>query len=111
MDAQRCGQPGQQQGRRDAFFELGAYSFDMLAPGVIFLDGDGPADPLVARERRYVFPGQQGLGVGCKRFSEIGGEGIDDAGGDSRVAMEFSLWLENYRSEMRVRGEFRNCRR
>ena len=83
---------GPAAGPAHAFFELGAYSFDMLAPGVIFLDGDGPADPLVARERRYVFPGQQGLGVGCKRFSEIGGEGMDDAGGDSR-RLSWSLSL------------------
>ena len=36
------------------FFELGAHPFDMLPPCLIFLDGDGPADPLVARERRYL---------------------------------------------------------
>ena len=36
------------------FFELRAQPFDMLPPCLIFLDGDGPADPLVARERRHV---------------------------------------------------------
>ncbi len=43
------------------FFELRAQPFDMLPPCLIFLDGDGPADPLVARERRYVFPSRQCL--------------------------------------------------
>ena len=51
-----------------AFFELRAHPFDMLAPCLIFLDGDGPADPLVARERRYVFPGRQCLRVGRERL-------------------------------------------
>jgi len=32
--------------------EFRAHRFDMLPPCLIFLDGDGPADPLVARETR-----------------------------------------------------------
>ena len=53
------------------FFELRAQPFDMLPPCLIFLDGDGPADPLVARERCYVFPSRQCLRVGRERLSEI----------------------------------------
>ena len=65
------------------FFELRAYSFDMLPPCLLFLDGDGPADPLVARERRYVFPSRQCLRVGHERFSEIGWKVMYDSFGDS----------------------------
>ena len=55
----------------------------MLAPCLIFLDGDGPADPLVARERRYVFPSRQRLGVGGERLSEVNRKVMDDPFGDS----------------------------
>jgi hypothetical protein len=60
----------------------------MLPPRLIFLDGDGPADPLVTRERRYVFPGSQRLGVGRKRFSEISRKVMHDASGDSNGCHE-----------------------
>jgi hypothetical protein len=53
------------------FFELRAHPFDVLPPCLIFLDGDGPADPFVACERRYVFPGCQCFRVGLERLSEI----------------------------------------
>ena len=65
------------------FFELRAHPFDMLPPCLIFLDGDGPADPLVARERRYVFPSRQCLRVRRDRFSEISRKVMYDASGDS----------------------------
>jgi len=55
----------------------------MLAPCLIFLDGDGPADPLVACERRDVFPGRQCLSVGDERFSEINREVMYDSSGNS----------------------------
>jgi len=65
------------------FFQLRAHPLDMLAPCLIFLDGDGPADPLVARERCYVFPGRQCLCVGRERFSEINRKVMYDSPGDS----------------------------
>jgi hypothetical protein len=65
------------------FFELRAHPFDMLPPCLIFLRGDGPADPLVARERCYVFPSRQCLRVGRERFSEIGRKAMYDSFGDS----------------------------
>jgi hypothetical protein len=65
------------------FFELRAHPFDMLLPCVIFLDGDGPADPFVARERRYVFPGRQCPRVGRERLSEIRRKVMYDSSGDS----------------------------
>jgi hypothetical protein len=65
------------------FLELRANSFDMLPPCLILLDGDGPADPLVARERRYVFPRLPRLRVGRERLSEISRELMDDSSGHS----------------------------
>jgi hypothetical protein len=65
------------------FFELRANSLDMLPPCLIFLDGDGPADPLVACERRYVFPCLLCLRVGRERLSEISRELMYDSFGDS----------------------------
>src|ERR1700722_9630513 len=62
--------------------ELRAHPFDMLPPCLNFLDGDGPADPLVARERRYVFPGRQCLRVGRERLSEISRKIMYDSSGD-----------------------------
>ncbi len=61
------------------FFELRAYSFDMLAPCLIFLDGDGPADPFVACERRYVFPGRQCFGVGREALPQISRKVVNDS--------------------------------
>ena len=66
-----------------ALFELRAHPLDMLPPGLIFLDGDGPADPLVARERRYVFPGRKCLRVGCESLSEISRKVVNDSSGNS----------------------------
>jgi hypothetical protein len=54
----------------------------MLPACLIFLDGDGPADPLVARERRYVFPGRECLRIELKRFSEISRKVMYDSSGD-----------------------------
>jgi hypothetical protein len=65
------------------FLKLRAHPFDMLPPCLIFLDGDGPADPLVTRERRYVFPCRQCLRVGRERLSEISGKIMSDSSGDS----------------------------
>ena len=71
-------------------FELRANSLDMLPPCLIFLDGDGPADPLVARERRYVFPCLLCLRVGRERLSEISRELVYDSSGDSNGC---HIWL------------------
>ena len=43
----------------------------MLPPCLIFLDRDGPADPLIARKWSYVFPGRQCLRVRLEGLSEI----------------------------------------
>ena len=66
-----------------SFLKLRAHSFDMLPPCLIFLDADGPANPLVACERCYVFPCRPCLSVGCERRSEISGKIMYHAPGDS----------------------------
>ena len=65
------------------FFKLRAYPFDMLPPCLILFDGDGPADPLVPRERRYVFPCRSCLRVGRERLSEISRKAMYDSSRDS----------------------------
>lgn len=65
------------------FFKLRAHSLDVLPSGLVFLDGDGPADPLVARERRYVFPRVESRGVGSERLTEISREAMRDSAGDA----------------------------
>jgi hypothetical protein len=67
------------------FFEFQAYPFDMLPPCLILLDGDGPADPLVARQRRYVFPDRQCLRVGRERLSQISRKVMYNSPGDSNA--------------------------
>ena len=39
-----------------SLFEFRAYSLDVLPSGFRFLDGDNPADPLIAREWRNILP-------------------------------------------------------
>jgi len=53
---QRWMQPGQQQRPAHSLFELRAHPLDMLPSCFRFLDGDGPTDPLVTRERSDIFP-------------------------------------------------------
>jgi len=62
-----------------SFFKLRAHPLYMLPPGLIFFDGDGPADPLIARQRRYVFPRGACPGVGRERLSKIIWEVMNDS--------------------------------
>ena len=39
-----------------SFFQFRTYTLDVLPSGFWFLDGDNPADPLVAREGRNILP-------------------------------------------------------
>ena len=90
------------------FFELRAQPFDMLPPRLIFLDGDGPADPLVTRERRYVFPSRQCLRVGRERLSEISRETMYDSSGDLNGCHRTSRRLKDQASDTRVQLGFRD---
>ena len=65
------------------FLKLRAHPFDMLPPCLIFLDGDGPADPLVPRQRRYAFPCRPCFRVGRERISQISREVMYDSSGNS----------------------------
>jgi len=39
-----------------SLYEFRARSLDPVAPGIWFLCGCNPANPLIARKRRYIFP-------------------------------------------------------
>jgi len=88
------------------FFELRADPFDMLAPCLIFLDRDGPADPLVARERGYIFPSRECPQVGCERLSEISRKVMYDSSGDSDGGHRVISQAEG--SSIRYEGTIRN---
>jgi len=66
------------------FFKFRAHPFNMLSPCLILLDGGGPADPLIARERCYVFPSHQCLRVRRERLSEISRDGVYYSSRDSK---------------------------
>ncbi len=85
----RCASPSSMRATRPAarpphpFFEFRAHPFDMLASCFVFLHRDGPADPLVAREWREVFPGSQCLHVGGEGIPEVSRKVVHDSLGDS----------------------------
>jgi len=93
------------------FFELRAHPFDMLPPCLIFLDGDGPADPLVARERRYVFPCRECLRVGRERLLEISRKIMDDSSGDLNGCHRAISQAKESRSDTRLQLGFPDYRR
>ena len=84
------------------FFEFRAHPFDVLPPCLIFLDGDGPADPLVARQRRNVFPRRQRLCVGRERLAEIGRKVMRHSSGDSNSCHRWSRRLMDQKSDTRL---------
>jgi len=55
---------------------------DALAPGLRFLGGLDPADPLVAGERRDVVPSRQRLWVSQERIPEVVRKAMDNAAGN-----------------------------
>jgi hypothetical protein len=85
------------------FLKLRAHPLDMLAPCLIFLDGDGPADPLVARERRYVFPHRPCLRVAGERFPEIAWEVMYDSSGYSNGCHSFRICVIRPSSPRNIR--------
>ena len=54
-----------------SFLEFRAYPFNVLPSGFRFLDGDNPADPLVAREWRNILPFGPRNGIGNENLSQI----------------------------------------
>lgn len=53
-----------------SFLKLRDYSFNMILPGVRFLNGSDPANPLVARERSQVLPKSRRSLVRCKCLTQ-----------------------------------------
>jgi hypothetical protein len=97
-----------------SFFELRAHPFDMLASCLIFFDGDGPADPLVPREGRYVLPCRTRIRVGCERLSEIGREVMYDTSGDqerghSVISADVCLLEPSLAINVHDRGTWSRC--
>ena len=92
------------------FFELRAHPFDMLPPCLIFLDGEGPADPLVPRKRRYVFPGRQRLRVGRESLLKISRKVMYDSSRDSNGCHRVISQAKGQASDTRVQQEFRDYR-
>jgi hypothetical protein len=73
-----------------ALFELCTNPLDMLFSCFVLFYGRGPANPLIARERRDVFPsGEHGF-VGSKGFPQIRREFVYNATGDCFFRQMFS---------------------
>ena len=53
------------------FLQFRAYPFNVLPSGFRFLDGDYPADPFIARERRNVLPLCPRLRVRDENFAQV----------------------------------------
>src|ERR1700686_736661 len=54
-----------------SFFKFRTYPLNVLPSGFRFLDGDNPADPLIAREWRNVLPFCPCNGIGNEHLSQI----------------------------------------
>jgi hypothetical protein len=65
-----------------SFHELRNGSFDMLFSRIFFFDRLGPANPLIPRKGRNVFPSSKSLRFGLKSFSKIRREFVDGTVGD-----------------------------
>ena len=73
----------------------------MLLSGFQLLDGDHPADPFIARERRNIFPLCARGGIGDEGFSQIGREVMDHAGGE---LFGHAVTLNRLRSDLIPQG-------
>ena len=62
---------GPAAGAADSFLELRAHSCDVLFSGLQFLDGNGPANPFIARQGCDVFPFCPRRFVGRERPPQI----------------------------------------
>ena|SRR6266566_3013458 len=65
-----------------SFLKFRAYALNVLPSGFRFLDGDNPADPLIARERRNVLPFCPCGRVRNENVSQIRWYTVDRASGD-----------------------------
>src|SRR5215472_16815069 len=56
-----------------SFFKLRAYPFDVFSSRLWFFDGSRPTNPLIAGERREIFPCPRALGSEVRTFRKSGG--------------------------------------
>ena len=72
-----------------SFLKFRAYSLNVLSSRFRFLDGDNPADPLIAREWRNVLPFCPSNGIGNENLSQIRWYIVYCARGDRFLAHRF----------------------
>jgi hypothetical protein len=72
-----------------SFFKFRAYPLNVLPSGFRFLDGDNPADPLIAREWRNVLPFCPRRRVRNENLSQIRRQTVYRAGGDRFLGHRF----------------------
>jgi hypothetical protein len=68
-----------------SLFELYAYSLDPAAPGLGLFCIFHPANPLIARKRRYGFPKSERISIGKKSFSQINRNAMHNARSNFRI--------------------------
>jgi len=73
---------GPAAGPPHTFLQLRADPLHVLSAGLRLLDREGPADPLVARERRDVLPLEPRRGVGQQGFAQVRRHRVDYAAGE-----------------------------
>ena len=64
---------------------------DPLAPRLRFLRGFDPADPIIAGQRRNIFPGRQCFRVKFQRLLQISGKVMDAAARDVCLVSHMAL--------------------
>ena len=74
-----------------AFLKFGAYPLDVLLSSFRSLHGNNPADPLIARQRRNVFPFCPRRRIGNENVSQIRRHSVYRAGRDRFLGHGFIL--------------------
>ena len=72
-----------------SFFKFRAHPLNVLPSGFRFLDGDNPANPLIAREWRNILPFCPRRRIRAENFSQIRRHTVDRASGDHFLGHEF----------------------
>lgn len=89
-----------------SFFKFRAYPLNVLPSGFRFLDGDNPADPLIAREWRNILPFFERRRVRKENFPQIRRHTVYCASGDRFFAHRFhSTSLRNQLGNPRIQSK------
>ena len=72
-----------------SFLEFRAYPLNVLPSGFRFLDGDNPADPLIARQRRNILPFCPSHRVRSEGFPQVRWNAVYRTSGDCFLAHGF----------------------